>query len=152
MIIGVIVNMKISPELATFVASNRYKYLTELALYLDESIHDSINKTVLSYQFSKEESGVVIPAHYQPLTQKKVEKIASGQYECRAYLAQVALDICMHHGYLPSSEFDKKLLICMLLTRFIVKSPDDIFELVPSWWDAIYIQSLKTLMLDMLND
>jgi hypothetical protein len=142
--------MKISPELATFVASNRYKYLTELALYLDKPVHESINEVVSFYQ-NDGITGVIIPTQFQPLTSKKVEKIASGKHECRAYLAQTALDICLKEGYLPSSDFDKKLFICMLLTRSIIKSPDEIFKLMPSWWNTDYLNNLNTLMLDMVN-
>ncbi|MEN2499167.1 MAG: hypothetical protein MHMPM18_003404 [Marteilia pararefringens] len=69
--------MKITPELAAFVASNRHRYLRELALYLDKPVHKAINEAVLSYIENEPLSGVVIPKQFQSLTQHKVDKIVT---------------------------------------------------------------------------
>lgn len=143
--------MKITPELAAFVASNRHRYLKELALYLDKPVHKAINEAVLSYLENEPLSGVVIPKQFQSLTQYKVDKIVTGKHECRAYLAQVALDICLKEGFSPSTESDKKLLACMLLIRSTVTCASDTTALMPDSWGLDYKAGLINLMLELVN-
>lgn len=139
--------MKISPTLAGMVAQNRHQYLNELALYLDMPVHEAINTAVVEYKnHSSLLSGVAIPDGFTPLTFNKVKMISDGSHQCRAYLAQVALDICLKEGFCPSKNEDLLLLSCMLLVRFSVTSIDNAYELIPSSWSDEQSNRLKVTL------
>lgn len=145
--------MKVSPFFADFLAQNRHKYLNELALYLDMPVHLAINKAVSMYKETPSTlEGVVIPQSFSQVTPAKVELIAEGKNSCRAYLAQVALDICLQEGYCPSSDEDLRLLACMLLVRFTVLTPEDAFKLIPEGWTVAQADQLKNAILQVNRD
>ena len=103
--------MKIPSKLATKVASLRYKFIVELSLYLNLDANRSLNMILADYQKNPTLlDGVIIPTSTVSLTESKINLIAAGKFECRAYLAQICLDYILKEGYRPQLPEEKELV------------------------------------------
>lgn len=145
--------MKIPSALAAQAASSRYKFLRELSLYLNLDVHLSLNIILSEYQSNPELlAGVIIPTSTASLSKSKINLIASGEFECRAYLAQICLDYILKEGYRPHLAEDKKLVALMFLTRYTVKTLDDAIALIPTDWPQDTVDELVNFMEGVINE
>ncbi|MEH6454919.1 MAG: hypothetical protein V7749_01225 [Cocleimonas sp.] len=145
--------MKISELLAMKVVSARYKFISELSLYLGLDVNKSLNIILADYQKNPSLlKGVNIPSSALFLTESRINLIAIGKFECRAYLAQICLDYILKEGYRPESNEDKELVALMFLTRFTVKKLDDAILLIPSDWPISSSNELIGIMKGVLHE
>ena len=140
--------MKIPLKMAAEAASYRVNYLKELSLYLDLPVLKALDLSIKRFiDGDLVCDGVTLPNNYKGLTEYKVQKILSGSHDCRAYLAQIALTVCLEEGYSPYEKHELKMLACMLLVRYSVTCIEDAFKLIPDSWG----NEQKTKFKDVLH-